>query len=67
MNEFEDGMMEDDDDEEWNKALEKEFEESIEWISISGINEYEDLSTIESHNSMNCEKIDSLIGRSISP
>ena len=44
VNEFEDEMMEDDnDDEGWNKTLEKEFEESIGWISISGTKQSDDL------------------------
>lgn len=45
VDEFEDGMMEDDDvdDEGWNKTLEEEFEESIGRISISGTKESDDL------------------------
>ena len=46
VDEFDDEMIreeENDDDKGWNKMLEKEFEESIERISISGTNEHEDL------------------------
>ncbi len=44
VDEFEDGMMEDDnDDEGWNNTLEEEFEESIGRISISGTKESDDL------------------------
>ena len=48
VNEFEYGMMreeeeEDNDSEGWNKTLEEEFEESIGRISISGTNDHEDL------------------------
>ena len=46
VNEFDDEMIreeENDDDEGWNKMLEEKFEESIEQISISGMNEHEDL------------------------
>ena len=47
MDEFDDGMMreeeEDGDDEGWNKTLEEEFEESLGRISISGDNTHDNL------------------------
>ena len=45
MNEFDDKMMREDDendDEEWNKILEKKFEKNIEWINILKNNEHDD-------------------------
>ena len=44
MNEFDDEMIrekENDDNEGWNKTLEKEFEKSIKQINISKNNEYD--------------------------
>ena len=46
VNEFDNEIMREDDEndnKEWNKMLEKEFEKSIEWINISKNNEYDNL------------------------
>ena len=47
MNEYENEMMREDDEkndnEEWNKILDKKFEKSIKWINILKYNEYDDL------------------------